>query len=359
MTNDIEIYEPGELKRVDSAAPTEEELNLVKNFESGAHASNTLKNYKSQMSMWESYCEQHDLNVWVKSVADQAAWFEQVKLYLARRSEQGVKPTTVKSAVTALRHFALKQDDGLSFAVLTHPKMVSYLEGIQRTQAGISRTKKAQAFTRQELSDILVHIKKDKTAVAKRNRAIISIGVASSQRASNLGLFSIGDIETAHEHNGINLFIEKSKTDQMGEGRYVSIRPITAPSLMHLDPIRILNEWLAVLNPSGELPSETPLFPRIRKMNGVTGERLSGSSAAITDMLRGVLRSMGWDEATVQRYSSHSLRATFITLSVQAGVSAETIQKTSGHKSPQMISAYDRTSAERAAQTNYLEGASA
>jgi integrase len=68
---------------------------------------------------------------------------------------------------------------------------------------------------------------------------------------------------------------------------------------------------------------------------------------------------MGWDEATVQRYSSHSLRATFITLSVQAGVSTETIQKTSGHKSPQMISAYDRTSVERAAQTNYLEGASA
>ena len=68
-------------------------------------------------------------------------------------------------------------------------------------------------------------------------------------------------------------------------------------------------------------------------------------------------RAVTLTEAEVDRYSSHSLRATFITLSFSAGVPERDIAAVSSHKSA-AIREYDRRSAEAHAQIHYLAGTS-
>ena len=82
---------------------------------------------------------------------------------------------------------------------------------------------------------------------------------------------------------------------------------------------------------------------------------LTSASEVVTDIVRAaVVRAGVADAAAANRYSSHSLRASFVTLSAKAGVNEARIAAITGHRSLSTLRSYDRSSAEAVAQADYL-----
>lgn len=81
---------------------------------------------------------------------------------------------------------------------------------------------------------------------------------------------------------------------------------------------------------------------------------LRNPDEVITPMLRKRLRGIGLDEHEVNRFSSHSFRATFVTLSASAGVAEGDIAEVTRHRSLASVGIYRRVPVEKVAQAAYL-----
>ncbi|AXE21905.1 integrase (plasmid) [Runella rosea] len=192
------------------------------------------------------------------------------------------------------------------------------MEGIKRTK-GI-RQKQAPAFQMNELKKVLRTMETE-THAGMRDKSLILLGFAGAYRRSELVDLNIENVE--FNEDGAIITLTKSKTNQYGEAEEKAFFYSPEASLC---PIRNLKNWIMRLE-----RTTGPLFVRVRKGDRLTTDRLNDMTVYTT-----VKKYLG------EKYSAHSLRASFITIAKINGANDSEIMRQSKHKTSLMIQRYTR-----------------
>lgn len=319
------------------------------------YAESTRKGYTEQLKLrdryytsqaWETYPRHEDGSL------DTQRFVIQSLSYLQLLNEQEKSTGTLGKALSAFKWEASKTSMEAE-ALLSSKPVKAFMEGVVR-QRRDHKPKQAKALDLRTLRRIYLYMDGHPSIKTSRDRAIIAIGLATAFRANNLGRLTLADVSKSITRPGFTITARFSKTDQRGKGHNVAVVPA---GTRLLDPVAILSEWVGILKQFGftkETHPEYPLFPTIKGYRAITGRPSLNAHMMITDLLRYYLReSESVPEDEIAGYSSHSLRATFITLSFSAGVPERDIAAVSDHKS-NAIRGYDRRSIEAHAQSDYL-----
>ena len=270
-------------------------------------AVNTQRAYKSDLKQFKQWCREtgqselpataSTLAAYVSHLADTHKWAS-INRKLAAISK-----------LHELNNLDLPTKDKAFRAVM---------EGIKRTN-GV-RQKQAPAFKMKELKTILQGIDIT-TNAGLRDKCLLLVGFAGAYRRSELVSLNIEDVQFSDD--GVIINLSKSKTNQYGEAEEKAF--FYSPEA-DFCPIRNLKQWI------GRLERSTgPLFVRVRKGDKITEERLNDMTVYET-----VKKYMG------ERYSAHSLRASFITIAKINGADDSEIMRQSKHKTSLMIQRYTR-----------------
>lgn len=193
-----------------------------------------------------------------------------------------------------------------------------------------------------------------------RDTCLLLFGFAGAFRRSELAALNVGDV-SLHPVDGLHVTVQRSKTDQEGEGQVKALpygrSPRTCAVCAYVDwvPLLLAPDRASVLRllmgrPEGHTcrgdnlaavaadAADTPLFPRIDwtgRLDG--GSRLSGQ--AVNDVVRRRLKAAGVNPAG---FGAHSMRAGFITEAIRSGATDRQVMRQTGHKSTATIAVYDR-----------------
>ncbi len=165
------------------------------------------------------------------------------------------------------------------------------------------------------------------TPVEIRDRAIMLVGFATGFRASDLSCLRLADVRWVER--GFELWLRRSKNDQVGEGRRVGIPPGKRAATC---PVKALRAWVASRG-SAAGPLFLRAWPDGSLAEGVLSPR------GICSVVQRALDRVGIDSAP---YGAHSLRAGFVTAAADAGSSELSIMRRTGHKSTAMVLRYFR-----------------
>lgn len=309
-------------------------------------APSTRRAYKVQLGLLRTFYTEKG---WKVFDPDGETFVVQVLEYFSAQVAAGRSLSTINKTIAALRWEAGFTNPAYVGLLSSRP-VKAFLAGATRQQRS-RQVRKAKALTLNDLKQVQGYLSRQRGSVFLRNRALVALGVATALRASSIVELTLGDISRAATIDGFLVRVRFSKTDQTGEG--VDIPVLRAADRL-LDPVRAVEQWVKHLKDIGITDLKAPLFPRIRK-SVVTTEGITSADIIVTNILRDALVASGAvDAADVLGYSSHSIRATFITLSALAGVPEASIATVSGHKSMKVLRAYDRSGVERHAQVSYL-----
>lgn len=161
-----------------------------------------------------------------------------------------------------------------------------------------------------------------------RDRALLLIGFAGALRRSELTAIDCDWIKPS-EH-GIEIILPRSKTDQGGVGRSISVPRVGGP----ICPIAALEAWLETSK-----ITDGAIFRRVAKSGKILPDRLSSGAIAIIVKQRAAQLGLSPED-----YSGHSLRAGFATCAAAAGLSAWDIKRQTGHVSDAVLGGYIRES---------------
>lgn len=338
------------------APPGVDELTLRTAAELAEEAvsANTRRTYANAWRGWAAWCATHGTAGLCVSADERDAYGAALILFLSERVNAGVRPSTAGQVIHAIRYVARRADSVETLTALAHPQLQIRLKGLSRRDAG-ARRKQAEPLTLELLGGLYRQASGERTARGARDAALIATGVGAALRASSIGALDLNDVGQAQTIDGVVLKLRRSKTDQIGRGVDIPIRRAIEEGSRHLDPVAKLNAWARHLRAAGA-KGDGPLFPRVRGNDRITADRLSNPDQTITNMLRGRIRRLGVDEEVAARFSSHSLRASFVTLSAAAGTSELDIAKITGHTSLSTVGVYRRVAVEKVAQTDYLRG---
>jgi integrase len=315
---------------------------------------NTRKAYGQALASLTRFYEKNEWALFPTNMEglDEELFITQLLSYFQELAEQGRTYSTLNKTLSAVKHLA-SYTNPRAFSALGHKPVRAFMEGLSR-QNRTHTPKKAEALTVEQLTVLYKHLK-GHTPRHIRDKALISLGVATALRSQNLAELTLSDLSPAITIDGLLVRVKWSKTDQKGKGQFI---PVARVPKKRFDPVAAVQEWVQVLASYGytaDTHPNMPLFPNIRGHRGVQTSPILHPSITITDMLRTHLVASGATTDTqVLNYSSHSLRASFITLSSQAGVNEADIAAVSGHKSMTTLRSYDRSTVERHAQTKYL-----
>ncbi len=270
-------------------------------------AFNTQRAYRSDLKYFKEWCLQNGqcelpapvstLAAYVSHLADSHKWASiNRKLAAIRKLHE-------------LNNWELPTKDRAFRAVM---------EGIKRTN-GV-RQKQAPAFKINELKKILRAMEVT-TYAGLRDKCLILLGFAGAYRRSELVSLNIEDVD--FNDDGAIISLSKSKTNQYGEAEEKAF--FYSPEA-DFCPIRNLKQWIHRLG-----RTSGPMFVRVRKGNQLTEERLNDMTVYET-----VKKYLG------DRYSPHSLRASFITIAKINGADDSEIMRQSKHKTSLMIQRYTR-----------------
>jgi len=156
-----------------------------------------------------------------------------------------------------------------------------------------------------------------------RDRAVLLLGFATALRRSSIAALDLQDLRW--EARGLVVVVQRSKTDQKGEGRLIGVAP---GEHAETDVIGAVRNWLEI---RGDRPGA--LFRTINYPHG----RLHARNVAL--IVKAGIRSIGLDP---KDYSGHSIRSGFATSSLGAGVGELTVMRTTGHTSVTSPSGYLR-----------------
>ena len=245
-----------------------------------------------------------------------------VSLYLTYLSSKNVKISTIKRRLVSIG--VIHKTKGY-YLDTKHPVIIENLMGIKRRKGVNQKGKKPILIN--ELKQIIDVINKENAPDIKkmRNKTLLLIGFAGGFRRNELISLNIEDIEFVFE--GVKITLNKSKTDQFGEG-FVKAIPHFQNSLYC--PVTCLKRWINFSK------IETgALFTRFSKGSKITNLRLTDQSVAL--IIKEYLLKAGIDN---KNYSGHSLRSGFATSAAEAGAEERSIMAITGHKSTEMVRRY-------------------
>ena len=286
----------------------------LKNLKS-SKALNTVRAYKSDFKDFGLFCVKNGL----KNLPTDP---KIVSLYLTYLSSKNIKISTIKRRLVSIG--VIHKMKGY-YLDTKHPAIIENLMGIKRRK-GVNQIGKKPILIN-ELKKIIDVINKENAPEMKkmRNKTLLLIGFAGGFRRNELISLDIEDIEFVFE--GVKITLNKSKTDQFGEG-FVKGIPHFQNSLYC--PVTSLKRWI-----NYSKIKKGPLFTRFSKGSKITKVRLTDQSVAL--IIKEYLLKAGIDN---KNYSGHSLRSGFATSAAEAGAEERSIMAITGHKSTEMVRRY-------------------
>jgi site-specific recombinase XerD len=286
-------------------------IEQAKQFFQQTKASNTRQAYQSDWRAFETWCNEHGLTA-LPAAPEVAA------CYLTACAMRGLKVTTIRRHLSAIN--AIHKEHGLESP--TRSTVVKgVMNGMQRTLG--TPPQPVEALLTEDICR-MVPILPD-TLQGIRDAAILLIGFAGAFRRSELVALEVADLR--HRDEGYLILVRRSKTDQLGQGRWVGI-----PYGDHPDtcPVLALQRWLKAAG-----ITDGAVFRGVNRHGKLASARLS--KRAIADIVKRAADAAGLDPT---RYSGHSLRSGHCTSASRAGVSERVIMLQTGHRSERTVRKY-------------------
>lgn len=284
--------------------------NDAKKHLANSKAENTKRAYRTDWTQFSKWCKKNGL------IALPAA--SETVVYYITFLGKTLKATTIKRKITAIS----QRHETAGYQSPTKTALVKGVwDGIQRS-IGIKEEGK-DALWLNDLRQIIEAIPQN-TLSGVRNRALLVLGWAGALRRSELVGLNSEDVSKTRD--GLILHLNRSKTDQNGEGQDVALpygsNPLTCP-------VRSLEDWLA-----GSGISEGPLFRRIDRHGNIL-ERLTPQSVRL--IVKKCCETVGMDS---EKYGAHSLRSGFCSTAAKAGKAEHQIMKQTRHKRSDSLQRY-------------------
>ena len=288
------------------------------------YAPSTQRAYRLAWRQWRAHCD---------ALHVPALPIEPSHLVSYLESREDLSPNSVRlhlAALCTLDSEAQIEHGGSSLR--KHVIITRWLKAWSREHPRAPK-KKAPAVQRSELDRLLQAVQERDpngsrlahAARAVRDRCLILFGIVGGFRGAELAGLELADVEQLER--GLRVCVSRSKTDQAGVGHYRGLFPQGQRGRC---PVAAWTDWLAVRG-----PSPGAAFVPIAR----TGElelELRLSTDAIRRMVRSRARSAGL------RLSSHSMRASFITLAREKGRPLDQIAAHVGHRSLDTTRGYCR-----------------
>jgi len=277
------------------------ELETLNNLKM-SKANNTIRAYKSDFKDFSRFCIKNGL----KSFPTEP---KTISLYLTYLSFSS-KMSTLKRRIASIS--VIHRLKGY-YIDTKHPIIIENLMGIRRKMGSYQKSKKPILVN--ELKEIIQAIDKVNKSEERivRDKAIILTGFAGGFRRSELVSIDYDDLEFVTE--GVKIFIKRSKTDQSGEGM---TKALPCFGNKEFCPVTFLKKWLDI--------------SKIKK-----GLIFNISDKSVVLLIKKYISVAGLDS---QKYSGHSLRSGFATVSADFGADERSIMNMTGHKTTQMVRRY-------------------
>jgi site-specific recombinase XerD len=278
------------------------ELETLNNIKS-SKSLNTIKAYKSDFKDFSNFCKKNNF----KSLpADPKI----VSFYITHLSSIS-KVSTLKRRLASIS--VVHKIKGF-YIDIKHPLIIENFMGIQRKLGVFQKSKKPILIN--ELKEIIKTIEStEKNEIKKiRNKALILVGFAGGFRRSELVNIKLDDLEFTKE--GLKIFIQRSKTDQSGEGMTKAIPYFKDKNFC---PVVSIKNWIEIIK---------------NKTNSLIFD-ISDKMVAV--LIKKYLQKAGFDNT---KYSGHSLRSGFATVAADHGADEKSIMNMTGHKSSTMVRRY-------------------
>lgn len=275
-----------------------------------ALAPNTIRAYEDHWMRFVRWCE-------CRAVDPLPATPVAIARYVRGLAGTAAAAATIQLVLTAIAHH--HRAAGYSPPQTREPAY-SVIRSVLKLRAAGGRGPKS-ALTEEKLLVVLGALPSDLAGI--RDRALLLVGFTGGFRSSELVSLNVEDIRFLEE--GLVIRLRRSKTDQEGIGREISIPVGTREETC---PARTLQTWLSA---SGVRSGA--LFRRIAPLN----ERLPAGS--ISRIVQSRMECAGLDSTG---YASHSLRAGLATSAAMAGASFAAIMQRTGHKTPGGVAEYVR-----------------
>lgn len=289
---------------------------LLLRFSSQTFAPRTIAAYNKDWVRFLAWCA-------AEKRAPLPADAETVLLYLTSRLQEGRKITTARRDLTAIN--AEHRSHG--YLAPASAEAGQLLAGAQRVLCQQPTRKKP--LTVEQARKICAGYEGSPAGV--RDRAILTLGLASALRQSSICDLDLADVEFVER--GMILRIRREKNDQKAVGRYIALVLGHPPTC----PVSNLRAWLEVRG-----TEQGPLFTRFRNRQG-KGELGNARlwPKKVSKIVKEGVRSLGLDP---DRWGGHSLRAGLATAGFENGVGELRIAATTGHKSLNSLRGYIRIS---------------
>ena len=277
-------------------------------------ANNTLRAYKSDFKDFGAFCVKHGF----KSLPSEP---KIVSLYITYLSKNSKISTLRRRLVSISMVHRLKGH----YLDTKHPIIVENLMGIKRVKGSIQRGKKPLLIN--HLKSIIDVIDEQNFDEIKklRDKSIILIGFGGGFRRSELISINYEDLEFVPE--GLKITINRSKTDQFGEGMVKGLPYFKNESYC---PVNSLKKWIKI----SKIESG-PIFRRFSKGSAIKEKRLTDQTVVL--LMKKYLNLAGIEN---KNFSGHSLRSGFATVTAESGADERSIMAMTGHKTTQMVRRY-------------------
>lgn len=305
---------------VELAAPATQPRNkdetALAQYLAAGRAESTRRAYRADWQRFLDWCEPRRHPILPASP-------ETVAAYLAAEADAGLKVTTLRRRVAAIR---------LAHRLRGHEPPTNS-ELVRATLRGIARLHGAAPQQKAPAMAAVIRRMVDtldlSTLRGRRDRALLLLGFASALRRSELSALAVGDLEFVSE--GVRVHVRRSKTDQEGLGQVVAV--IRGGDYC---PVTAVRDWIETVGiRSGSL------FRRMHRGDAVSEQPLSGHSIAA--IVKRCAEACGLCPA---EFGGHSLRAGFLTSAAQSKASLYKLMEVSRHTDPKSVMRYVRRAAE-------------
>lgn len=197
-----------------------------------------------------------------------------------------------------------------------HPLVKKVIEGLDRDNA--QAVKKAKPVTLDVLRNSIEKIDSANLS-GKRDKALMTLAFFTASRVSELTALTTQDL-TFNPDGSLTIYITRSKTDQKGHGRFITLNARNDS----ICPVSAVKAWLQASNVTSAIFVSTEYG------------RVGTEPMKIPSVFRVFKKRFG------QEYSCHSTRAGLVTESINQDVPVAKIMSTTGHKLAQIVYVYYR-----------------
>lgn len=269
-------------------------------------AESTREGYARDWAKFETWCLERrvsPLPAHPEVVATYLTWLSETA-WNEHNNRLGYKPATLRRARASI---AVQHNKAGVPSPCRDERVASVVKAAKKKKGGSQR--RARPLMPDHMRAIFKWLdSKGKPLRAARDRALLAVGWAGGLRREELVALRSQDVRI---HDGyVNIFIERSKTDQEAEGETVTYESAQETG-EDACPMSVLGAWRGVLTQHGA-DDDSPFIRRVVKEVLV----LEPVSVKKVDRLvRAGAKAIGLDPT---KYSSHSLRAGIATWFIHA-----------------------------------------